>query len=129
MRIQEIRICLKELSNESFEGNKIYVGVRIKKIEFDLDAALLDMLQRTVSKRKKESQQPSLIHCLLRPLPCVLVFALALWIVGTESGPPRSLPFGGDPDLNRLNTTDTGDGLGARRDGDVYYPAICSGII
>jgi hypothetical protein len=91
VRIQEIRICLKELSNESFEGNKIYVGIRVKKLELDLDVALLDKLQRTIIY-KKESQQPSLIHCLLR---LVLVFALALWIVGTESGPPRSLPFGG----------------------------------
>lgn len=54
MRFQEIRVCLKELSNESFEGNKIYVGVGVEEFKVDLNAALLDKFQRTISKMKRK---------------------------------------------------------------------------
>ena len=40
MGLQEIRIFLKELSDQSLEGNKIYVGVGVKELEIDLYTSL-----------------------------------------------------------------------------------------
>jgi hypothetical protein len=56
MRFQKIRVRLKELSNESLESNKIDVGVRVKKLKVDLDMALLNEFQRTISKKKNQNK-------------------------------------------------------------------------
>lgn len=46
MRFKEIGICLKELRDQSLEGNKINIGVRVEELEIELYAALLNKFQR-----------------------------------------------------------------------------------
>jgi hypothetical protein len=42
--VKEVRICLKELRDQSLEANKIYVGVRGEELEIDLYVALLNKI-------------------------------------------------------------------------------------
>jgi hypothetical protein len=44
MGLKEVRICLKELRDQSLEGNKIYVGSRGEELEIDLYVALLNKI-------------------------------------------------------------------------------------
>jgi hypothetical protein len=53
MWFQKIRVCLKELRNESLQSNRIDVGVRVEELEFDLDVALLNKFQQPTSKKQK----------------------------------------------------------------------------
>jgi hypothetical protein len=85
MRFQKIRVCLKELDNKSFECNEVHLGVWVEEVKVDLNPALLNEFQQTISKNKKQ-RQPSLIRCPLRPLLYVLVFVLALSIKTNEEG-------------------------------------------
>ena len=56
MGFQKIRVYVEELSNQSFEGNEVYVGVWVEKLKIDLDTALLNKNQRMISNNdNKES--------------------------------------------------------------------------
>jgi hypothetical protein len=77
MGFHKVRVCLKELSDQSLERKEIHVGVGVEELEVDLDTALLNKFQRIISNQKKKGQQPSLFRSPLRPLPCSLVFVSA----------------------------------------------------
>jgi hypothetical protein len=85
---QKIRVCLKELSNKSLERNKIDVGVRVEKLEFNLDAALLDKFQRTVSKNKTTKPNNRLRFTVSFILFLVSLFSL--WHCGSGHGERRA---------------------------------------
>jgi hypothetical protein len=57
MGFQKIRVCVEELSDQSLEGDEVYVGVWVEELKIDLDTGLLNKNQRMFSNNdNKESQ-------------------------------------------------------------------------
>lgn len=57
MRIQKIRVCMKELDNKSLERNEVHLGVWVEEVEVDLNPALLNRFQRTIKKQNKDNNR------------------------------------------------------------------------
>ena len=57
MRFQKVRVCLEELGDQSLEGNEVYLRVWVEKLKLDLDTALLNQNQRTISNNDKKGSQ------------------------------------------------------------------------
>jgi hypothetical protein len=49
MGFQKVRVCLEELSDQSLEGDAVYIRVWVEKFEIYLDTALLNNNQRMIS--------------------------------------------------------------------------------
>jgi len=55
MGFHKVRVCLKELSDQSLERKEIHVGVGVEELKVDLDTALLNKFQRIISNQKKKA--------------------------------------------------------------------------
>jgi hypothetical protein len=76
MGFQKVRVCLEELSDQSLEGDAVYIRVWVEKFEIYLDTALLNNNQRMVSSNdNKESNR----LCVATPFVVVIVALSSLW--------------------------------------------------
>jgi hypothetical protein len=76
MGFQKVRVCLEELSDQSLEGNAVYIRVWVEKFEIYLDTALLNNNQRMISsKDNKKSNR----LCVATPFVVVIVALSSLW--------------------------------------------------
>ena len=70
MGFHKVRVCLKELSDQSLERKEIHVGVGVEELKVDLDTALLNKFQRIISNQKKKASNRL---CFAPPLVLFLV--------------------------------------------------------
>ena len=74
MRFQNVRVCLEELGDQSLEGNEVYLRVWVEKLKLDLDTALLNQNQRTISNNDKKGSHNRLFFA---PFFVVVVVVLS----------------------------------------------------
>ena len=70
MGFHKVRVCLKELSDQSLERKEIHVGVGVEELKVDLDTALRNKFQRIISNQKKKASNRL---CFAPPLVLFLV--------------------------------------------------------